>query len=330
MKRQKTTDDFVLPQETTFRLSSGAYRNHDFVLPKFVCLFLIINLWLLFAVTTSMAKVEVISILGYVEVRKQQQHYWEVAKRGMALSTEDLVRIPPKATLRVSLESGDAVYFVPGQEKQVKDLAPTEKRRIVDGRTRSSKAADKSRRWVQQTKQSARPFWMTNQHVEFLLSTLEEDANNESVKDFAQRVVEDIPPTTNTGYPSRNIARAQYLFDELRNLKIKPFDNEQPQSIQEIQPPSTTLSTNQGNYLDVTRLYLTLLNAAGVEAKPHGDDNAPLFIVFNSGIAANESQSITVNKKLYFVENDTVWFSIQITPSTDNFIKAWYKGTEIK
>jgi len=309
MKRQETTDDFVLPQ--------------------FVCLFLI-NLWLLLAVTTSMAKVEVISILGYVEVRKQQQNYWEVAKRGMALSTEDLVRIPPKATLRVSLESGDTVYFVPGQEKQVKDLAPTEKRRIVDGRTRSSKAEDMSRRWVQQTKQSARPFGMINQHVEFLLSTLEEDANKESVNHFAQRVVEDIPNTTDTGYPSRNIARVQHLFNELRNLKIKPSDNKQPQTTQGIQSPSTTLSTNQGNYLDVTRLYLALLNAAGVEAKPRGDDNAPLFIVFNSGIAANESQSVTVNKKLYFVENDTVWFSIQITPSTDNFIKAWYKGSEIK
>ena len=134
----------------------------------------------------------------------------------------------------------------------------------------------------------------------------------------------------NTSYPSRNIARAQQLLDALKDLTIKPTDNEQPPAIHDIQSPSKTLKTGQGNYLDVARLHLALLNAAGVEAKPCGDNNAPLFIAFNSGIAASEVQSITVNKKLYFVENEHVWFPIQITPSTDNFIKAWYKGSEVK
>ena len=119
-------------------------------------------------------------------------------------------------------------------------------------------------------------------------------------------------------------------MDALKDLTIKPTDNEQPQSSQDIQHPSTTLGTRQGNDLELTRLYLALLNAAGVEAKPRGDNNVPLFIAFNSGIAASEVQSITVNKKLYFVENEHVWFPIQITPSTDNFIKAWYKGSEVK
>ncbi|MFQ6041693.1 MAG: hypothetical protein ACE5PV_12620, partial [Candidatus Poribacteria bacterium] len=49
----------------------------------------------------------------------------------------------------------------------------------------------------------------------------------------------------------------------------------------------------------------------------------------NSGIAADAARSVTVNKRLYLVENDLVWFPVQITPSTDNFIKAWYKGSDV-
>jgi hypothetical protein len=371
-----------------------------------VCLFFI-NLFLLFSVTASVANVEVVSVLGYVEIRRQGHNYWEVAKKGMALSDEDLVRIPPKATFRVRLESGDAVYFVPGQERLAKDLAPSEKRRIVDGRARSSKAAnmfasltdakglrfasstfrfaERSRQVEHQIGNSALPSLMTNQHVDFLLSTLEEDANNKIVRDLARSVLEYIPITTNTGYPNRNIVRAQHLLDMLRGgIRIKSSDNlfvrlttpdsrdparrgipkvlssppaygipkrETPeaglwsngqdneqsvsrqasvnsQPTKDIQSPSKTLENRQGNDFDVARLYLALLNAAGVEAKPRGDNNVPLFIVFNSNIPAGEAQSITVNKKLYVVENDTVWFPIQITSSTDNFIKAWYRGSE--
>ncbi len=322
-----------------------------------VCLFFI-NLFWLFSVAASVANVEVVSVLGYVEIRRQGHNYWEVAKKGMALSDEDLVRIPPKATFRVRLESGDAVYFVPGQERLVKDLAPSEKRRIVDGRARSSKATDmfasltdakglRSRQVERQIGNSALPSPMANQYVDFLLSTLAEDANNKIVRDLARSVLEDIPITTNTGYPNRNIVRAQHLLDILsRRIRIKSSDNlfvrlttipkvlsngqdnEQSQPTQDIQSPSKTLEYRQGNDLDVARLYLALLNAAGVEAQPRGDNNVPLFIVFNSNIPAGEAQSITVNKKLYFVEKDTVWFPIQITSSTDNFIKAWYRGTE--
>ena len=353
-----------------------------------VCLFFI-NLFLLFSVAASVANVlsvstpipkvlvetdkknvEVVSVLGYVEIRRQGHNYWEVAKKGMALSDEDLVRIPPKATFRVRLESGDAVYFVPGQERLAKNLAPSEKRRIVDGRARSSKATDmfasltdakglRSRQVERQIGNSALPSPMANQYVDFLLSTLTEDTNNKTVRDFARSVLEGIPLTTSTGYPNRNIVRAQHLLDILsRRIRITSSDLPAPQSprqagneqsvsrqasvnsisllqalvhsqpTQDIQSPSKTLEARQGNDLDVVRLYLALLNAAGVEAKPRGDNNVPLFIVFNSNIPAGEAQSITVNKKLYFVENDTVWFPIQITSSTDNFIKAWYKGTE--
>jgi len=308
---------------------------------QFVCLFFI-NLFLLFSVAASVANVEVVSVLGYVEVRKQGHNYWEVAKKGMALSDEDLVRIPPKATFRVRLESGDAVYFVPGQERRAKDLAPAEKRRIVDGRARSSKATDmfasltdakdlRSRQVERQLGNSAPPSPKANQYVDVILSTIEEDANNKAVRDFAQSVLEDILITTTTGYPNRNIACAQHLLDILRRrIKIKSSDTEQSQSIQNIQSPSKILENCQGNDLDVARLYLALLNAAGVEAQPRGDNKVPLFIVFNSNIPVGEAQSITVNKKLYFVENDTVWFPIQITSSTDNFIKAWYRGSEVR
>ncbi len=298
---------------------------------QFVCLFLI-QLLLLFAVTASMSQVEVVFILGYVEVRKQGQNHWEVARKDMELSAEDLVRIPPKATLRVRLENGDAVYFVSGQESPIDELAPVKKKRIVDGRTRSSKAANRSRHRVGQNRQAVQQRTdspMTNRYVEFLLSKNEEDANDESVRSFAQSVVRDISITTNTGYPNRNIARVQHLFNALKNLTIRPSDDEQSPASQEIQAPSTTLKTRQGSDLDIARLYMALLNAAGVEARPRGDNNVPLFIVFDSGIPAGAAQSVTVNRKLYFVENDTVWLPTQITPSTDNFIKAWYKGSDV-
>jgi hypothetical protein len=294
-----------------------------------VCLFLI-NLFLLFSVTASMAKVEVVSILGYVEVRKHEQNYWEVAKKGMELSDEDLVRIPPKATFRARLENGDFVYYVPGQEMLIKDLSPVEKKRTVDGITRSSKATDMSRQRLQQTQKPAPLSLLTNQHVDFLLSALKEDANDASVRDFVQKVAKDIPVATDTGYPNHNIARAQHLLNMLMT-KLKPPDNDQPQqATQNIQPPSITLKNGQGNDLDIVRLYLALLNTAGVEAKPRGDNSVSLFIVFNSGIPAGEVQSITVNKKLYLLEDDTVWLPIQITTSSDNFIKAWYRGSEVR
>ena len=340
------------------------------------CVFLLgIHLLLLFFVTASIANVEVVSILGYVEIRRQGNNYWEVAKKSMELSDEDLVRIllgeahhlvfdrwavaradafdlaavQRRAIQRAADQLMRALAGVgnPGQEKLAKDLAPSEKRRIVDGRTRSAKATNMSRQGVRQTENSAPPSLMTNHQVDFLLSTLAEDANNKVVRDLARSIVEDIPLKTNTSYPNRNIVCAQHLLEILlSNLNIKPSDNEQPQS------PTKTLEIRQGdertkffsvsfdqifsrtkfgscNDLDVARLYLALLNAAGVEAKPQGDNNVPLFIVFNSSVPAGEAQSITVNKKLYSVENDTVWFPIQITPSTDNFIKAWYKGSEL-
>jgi len=183
----------------------------------------------------------VVSVLGYVEIRRQGHNYWEVAKKGMALSDEDLVRIPPKATFRVRLESGDAVYFVPGQEKLAKDLAPSEKRRIVDGRARSSKAANmfasltdyrgKEARWQDGKGEEAR--WQNGKMAiaplppcPFLLSTLAEDTNNKTVRDFARSVLEEIPLTTNTGYPNRNIVRAQHLLGILsRRIRITSSDN---------------------------------------------------------------------------------------------------------
>ncbi|MFQ6043048.1 MAG: hypothetical protein ACE5PV_19515, partial [Candidatus Poribacteria bacterium] len=267
MKRQITTENFILLQCALFFIplllffsvatqkQASAAANMTAVQPE------------------ESEQVEVASILGYVEVRKQGQNYWEAAKRGMKLSAEDLVRIPPKAIFRVRFASGEAVYFVPGQERLFKDLAPSEKRRIVDGRTRSSKAADMSRQRLSQLRQSAlkrKNSPMTTQYAEFLSSVLSEDADNGTVRDFVQRSLKDISITTNAGYPSRNIAIAQRLLDALRKSGIKFSNREQSEA--PIQPPSTTLEIRQGDDLDVARLYLALLNAAGVEAKAWGDN----------------------------------------------------------
>ena len=77
-------------------------------------------------------------------------------------------------------------------------------------------------------------------------------------------------------------------------------------------------------------LYAQLLRHAGLSVDFDANEAGQLFVVFDSDISSDDAKQIAVNEQLIYKRQgeDTVWISVRIQSSQQNFTTAWYQGSQ--
>ncbi len=89
-----------------------------------------------------------------------------------------------------------------------------------------------------------------------------------------------------------------------------------------IQYPREALKFKSGDCDDLTALYNALLENLGINtalALVPGH----IFMLFDTEIPAAKKHDISINDKLLFIRNGTVWIPVETTLLGESFIKAW-------
>jgi hypothetical protein len=156
---------------------------------------------------------------------------------------------------------------------------------------------------------------------------------NESIRDLARRTALSIEGKIEPGLEKFN--HAQALFHKLYELDIKylsdpnvAFDKDD-----RVQFAEKTVDAGSGDCDDLVVLYASLLESVGiqtafVEVRDPDKELAHLYLLFNSGVRAEDGSLISNNEKRYIVrENNsgqsTVWIPVETTLIEENFEQAW-------
>jgi len=136
----------------------------------------------------------------------------------------------------------------------------------------------------------------------------------------------------------RNFYSAAHLFDALSELGIRyhsdpliPFYRDD-----RVQYAYETLELKSGDCDDLVVLYASLLesvgiNSAFVEVRDPEAELAHVYLMFNSGIIAQDGHLISSNDKRYVLRENsigqkTVWIPVETTILEDGFEEAWKSG----
>jgi hypothetical protein len=136
----------------------------------------------------------------------------------------------------------------------------------------------------------------------------------------------------------RSFYSAAHLFESLAEMGISyhsdpliPFYRDD-----RVQYAYETLELKTGDCDDLVVLYASLLesvgiNSAFVEVRDPDQELAHVYLMFNSGINAEDSQLVSSNDKRYILLDNsigqkTVWIPIETTLLEDGFEEAWQSG----
>jgi len=135
----------------------------------------------------------------------------------------------------------------------------------------------------------------------------------------------------------RNFLRASILFDEF--AKGLTYVNDPKKSQDHVQYPSETLVLRGGDCDDMTVCYASLLLSIGIPAAfidvipPGKPDEAHIYMMFDTGIEAQDAHVLSDNPKRFVVRRnskgkETVWLPIETTVMTRGFDEAWSVGAK--
>ena len=136
------------------------------------------------------------------------------------------------------------------------------------------------------------------------------------------------------GRPFRNLLQAMVLFEALKQHGVRYLaDPNTPYArmatdhsvVDHIQYPAQVLQGKAGDCDDLTALYASLLENAGI-ATALVDYPGHLFLLFDSGVARRMLHQLPVEKALYVLRDDRVWIPVEVTRVGASFVEAWRAG----
>ena len=106
-----------------------------------------------------------------------------------------------------------------------------------------------------------------------------------------------------------------------------------------VQYPSETLSLNGGDCDDMAVSYATLLASVGISTAfvdvvpPEKPDQAHIYMIFDTGIAPEFSNTISDNPKRFVIRknedgHESVWIPVETTVIRKGFEEAWRAGAD--
>ena len=138
------------------------------------------------------------------------------------------------------------------------------------------------------------------------------------------------------GKPLANLTRAMVLFEALKAHGLRYLaDANSPYAqatsdrsvIDHIQYPAELLSSKTGDCDDLTVLYASLLENAGV-ATALVDYPGHIFLLFDTGLSRQEAYKLPMEARQYVVRGDRVWIPVEITRLDQPFAEAWKQGLD--
>jgi hypothetical protein len=138
------------------------------------------------------------------------------------------------------------------------------------------------------------------------------------------------------GKPGHNLLQAAALFEALREHGVRYLvDANTPYSrvradrdaVDHIQYPAQVLAGKAGDCDDLTVLYCSLLESAGIPTALV-DFPGHVFPLFDSGVARWEMYKLPVDPRLTVVRNEQLWIPVEIALLDGPFDKAWRAGAD--
>ncbi len=138
------------------------------------------------------------------------------------------------------------------------------------------------------------------------------------------------------GKPLANLTRALVLFEALKAHGLRYLaDANSPYAqatsdrsvIDHIQYPAELLKSKSGDCDDLTVLYASLLENAGVPTALV-DYPGHIFLLFDTGVTRQEAYKLPMEERQYVVRGDRVWIPVEITRLDEPFAKAWKQGLD--
>ncbi len=138
-------------------------------------------------------------------------------------------------------------------------------------------------------------------------------------------------------YPEMNqaVVKARAIFGAMGALGITYAPDPTPYSmassvanvVDYAQFPRETLTRRAGDCDDLVSLFGASLKSLGIEVMPL---EAPghLFVVFDTGIRAEDEALFGFQKEMYVIYNNSVWVPVETTLAGSSFTLAWNKGVE--
>jgi hypothetical protein len=133
-------------------------------------------------------------------------------------------------------------------------------------------------------------------------------------------------------------SKAQMVFNALteQGVRYHPDPNIPFYQDDRVQFALETLQIGSGDCDDLTVLYASCLESLGiktafVEVRDPDKDLAHLYLLFDSGLPANQGSAITTNDKKYIIRarrgsQKTVWIPVETTLINEGFESAWRSG----
>jgi len=135
----------------------------------------------------------------------------------------------------------------------------------------------------------------------------------------------------------QNMAKAKTIFESFSGKAS--YIKDPMTSRDYVQYPSETLARRGGDCDDLAVCYASLLMSAGIPVgfvdviPPDNPSDAHVYLIFDTGIEANNAFMISDNPKRYTIRknangDETAWIPVETTALRSNFDQAWNKGAE--
>ena len=138
------------------------------------------------------------------------------------------------------------------------------------------------------------------------------------------------------GPPGQHLMQALVLFEGLKQHGVRYLpDANTPYArvstnqatVDHIQYPAQLLQSKAGDCDDLTVLYASLLENAGI-ATALVDYPGHIFLLFDTGLDWQASYQLPVEKRRYLPRGDRLWIPVEITRVGDSFHQAWQAGVD--
>ena len=256
---------------------------------------------------------------GKIEILKTGEQEWRFLEKGMVLTANDLVRMPPFSLMRLKLAndthlptlSGGREVLVRTLIEEGLDRRNAQKGRRINEDFEESPATDvlpvgnnlKTRNRVSAFERTP-TVKISQSELEHLRHKIEL-LPDEIASSIASLLVTPVRENAeNPSYPAPNLDLARKLYGILNRIEM-----------------DTSLHP---------LLYAQLLHHAGLNVDFDVNEEGQLFVVFDSDLPSDNAKQIAVNEQLIYKRQgeDTVWISVQIQLSQQNFTTAWYQGSQ--
>ena len=136
--------------------------------------------------------------------------------------------------------------------------------------------------------------------------------------------------------PGQHLLQAMLLFEALKQHGVRylndantPYTQASADAavVDYIQYPAQTLQHKAGDCDDLTVLYCSLLENAGV-ATALVDYPGHIFLLFDTGVARQEGFKLPLAATQYVVWQERLWIPVEITRLDGSFQQAWQVGLE--